>query len=442
MTRENIMKRIISALLSILLVTGVILGCGNTETPGNTQITTKEDESSNTDVSTTDVSEVTVSEIKDVDINMDFNSSLIDFIEKTGFEDKNYMISPTSFRAALSLAVAGADNETKDELLNVMGFSSMDELTAWYKSVSESVDTYDEWLKSARKDFNKYKDYYGDDAKEPEGAFSLENSIWRNTKSSGELSVKYMKYVRDTFGATAENVSEDEITDTVNGWINENTNGLIPYISNDLSYADLILVNTLYLRTSWVNDFYEYATEEGDFKTLSGETVKKDFMNQENKFKYYEDEKGKFVVLPMNGGINAVFIIGEVDDVIARMAEADSQQVQVKLPKFESETALSENQLIDFCKARGAEAAFTSDADFSIMSDEMQLFISDIIQKTKIKVDEKGIEAAAATAVMVTEACALEEPEVKEFVADEPFKYMILTDSENPELLFYGQLVE
>ena len=57
-------------------------------------------------------------------------------------------------------------------------------------------------------------------------------------------------------------------------------------------------------------------------------------------------------------------------------------------------------------------------------------------------IEKTGFEAAAATAVMVTEACALEEPEVKEFVADEPFKYMILTDSENPELLFYGQLVE
>ena len=65
------------------------------------------------------------------------------------------------------------------------------------------------------------------------------------------------------------------------------------------------------------------------------------------------------------------------------MAEADSQQVQVKLPKFESETALSENQLIDFCKARGAEAAFTSEADFSIMSDEMQLFIQKLLHYEK-----------------------------------------------------------
>ena len=435
-------KRIISAILSILVVTGIISGCGNTETQGNTQVISQEDEISTPDENTTDATNTPISEIPEVDINMDFNSSLIDFIEKYGFSDKNYMISPTSFRAALALAVAGADNETKDELLKAMGFNSMDELILWYEGVTTSVDSYNEWLKTAQDEFNEYRDYYEDDAQAPDGAFDLENSIWRNTKSSGELSKKYIEYVKETFGATAENVSEKKITDTVNGWINENTNGLIPYISNDLSYADLILVNNLYLRTSWVNDFFEPATQEGDFKTLSGETVKKDFMSQQDKFRYYEDENGKFVVLPMNGGINAVFILGEVDDVFSKMADASTEEVAIKLPKFESETTLSENQLIDFCVARGAEQAFTPDADFSLMSDEMQLFISDIIQKTKIKVDEKGIEAAAATAVIMTEGCALEEPEVKEFIADQPFKYMILTDSETPELLFYGQLVE
>ena len=435
-------KRIISAILSILVVTGIISGCGNTETQGNTQVISQEDEISTPDENTTDATNTPISEIPEVDINMDFNSSLIDFIEKYGFADKNYMISPTSFRAALALAGAGADNETKDELLKAMGFNSMDELISWYEGVTASVDSYNEWLKTTQDEFNEYRDYYEDDAQAPDGAFDLENSIWRNTKSSGELSKKYIEYVKETFGATAENVSEKKITDTVNSWINENTNGLIPSISNDLSYADLILVNTLYLRTSWVNDFFEPATQEGDFRTLSGETAKKDFMSQQDKFRYYEDKNGKFVVLPMNGGINAVFILGEVDDVASKIANASVEEVAVKLPKFESETTLSENQLIDFCVARGAEQAFTPDADFSLMSDEMQLFISDIIQKTKIKVDEKGIEAAAATAVIMTEGTALEEPEVKEFIADEPFKYMILTDSETPELLFYGQLVE
>ena len=435
-------KRIISAILSVLVVAGIISGCGNTKTQGNTQVVFQEDGISTPDENTADAANTPISDIPEVDIKMDFNSSLIDFIEKYGFADKNYMISPTSFRAALALTVSGADNETKDELLKAMDFNSMDELISWYEGVTASVDSYNNWLKNAQDEFDKYRDYYEDDAQAPDGAFDLENSIWRNTKSSGKLSKKYIEYVKETFGATAENVSEKKITDTVNSWINENTNGLIPSISSDLSYADLILVNTLYLRTSWVNDFFEPATQEGDFRTLSGKTAKKDFMSQQDKFRYYEDKNGKFVVLPMNGGINAVFILGEVDDVVSKIANASIEEVAVKLPKFESETSFSENQLIDFCKARGAGQAFTLDADFSLMSDDMQLFISDIIQKTKIKVDEKGIEAAAATAVIMTESCALEEPEVKEFFANQPFKYMILTDSDSPELLFYGQLVE
>ena len=117
----------------------------------------------------------------------------------------------------------------------------------------------------------------------------------------------------------------------------------------------------------------------------------------------------------------------ETDDVVSKIANASIEKVAVKLPKFESETSFSENQLIDFCKARGAGQAFTLDADFSLMSDDMKLFISDIIQKTKIKVDEKGIEAAAATAVIMTESCALEEPEVK-------MKSTILCTKKNTEV--------
>lgn len=435
-------KRIISTLLTLLVVSSVIGGCGKTDDQISSLAAATMEDNSSSQGSTTDTSVTPVSDIPEVDISMDFNSSLIDFIEKYGFEDKNYMISPTSFRAALALAVSGADTETKDELLKAMGFNDMDELNAWYKSIIASANSYDEWLKNAQTEFKENREYYEDDAEAPDGSFNIQNSIWRNTKSSGELSKKYIKYVEKTYGATADNISADKITNKVNGWINENTNGLIPSISDDLSYADLVLVNTLYLRTAWVNEFYEFATKEGDFKTLSGDTVKKDFMNRQDSFRYYEDDNGKFVVLPMNGEINAVFILGDVDDVVGKLANATYEEVAVKLPKFESETELTDNQLIDFCMARGAKQAFTTDADFSVMSNEMSLFITDIIQKTKIKVDEKGIEAAAATAIMMEESCALEEPEVKEFIADKPFKYMILTDAEDPELLFYGQLVE
>ena len=373
----------------------------------------------------------------------DFNQSLISFIEESGYKSENFMISPTSYRAALALAVAGADGKTKEELIKAMGFETMEEVNAWYASVTESEEAFNEWLRYAKEDFKQYKEYYGEDAKEPDGAFNIQNSIWRNTKANGKLSKSYMQYVKENFGAAAENVGPKKITDTVNSWINKSTNGMIPSISSDLSTADLVLVNTLYLRTAWTNEFFEGATHKDIFHALSGEDIEKEFMNNEERYLYYEDEDSKFVVLPMNGGIQAVFVLGDASSVMENLNKATYETVNVTIPKFENETSFDNNELIDYLKARGAGSAFTRDADFSLMSKEMSLMITDIIQKTKIKVDESGIEAAAATVIMMTEGAYFEDPvEPKQFKADEPFKYMILTSGENPELLFYGQIVE
>ncbi|MCR4584142.1 MAG: hypothetical protein K5686_00315 [Lachnospiraceae bacterium] len=432
-------KKIFILLITLLLVSVFVTGCGSEASAEKQQSSAEENLTAG---NKKEPQERPAHDIPEADMNKDFNASLIEFIEKCGFADKNYMISPTSFRAAIALAVSGADNETKDELLRAMGFNSMDEMNGWYERVSASVGQYDEWLENAKEEFKEYRQYFGDAAEEPDGAFDIQNSIWKNTGYVGELSKKYIKYVEDNFGASASNVSEEKITEAVNEWVNKNTGGLIPSISDDLSRADLVLVNTLYLRTSWISDFSEFNTEEGDFKTLAGETVKKDFMRQQSRFRYYENEKGKFVVVPMNGGINAVFVLGDIENVLSKMPEAEYAEVALKLPKFEVETDLSDDQLVDFCIARGAGTAFTANADFSLMSDDMRLYISDIIQKTKIKTDEKGIEAAAATAVMMTEGTIMTEPEIKEFTADQPFKYMILTDSDEPEILFYGQLAE
>ncbi len=427
------MKKKLLRIVAGVCLAGIMLnGCGNT--PAATA-----DPSPKNNTQSSPIME----NIPAVSEDATFYEALIEFMNKAGFENQNYMISPTSFRAALSLAVSGAEGETREELLKAMGFSSMEEVTSWYESVEASTASFRQWLADENASFEENKDYYPEDAKAPDGAFSLENSIWRNTKATGKLSKDYMAYVKEHFGADAENVAPEKITEKVNTWINEQTNGMIPQISSDLSYADLVLVNTIYLRTSWINEFESYATETGDFTTFSGSTVQKDFMNLQEKLRYYEDENGKFVVLPMNGGIYAVFILGEVQNVIGKMNTASFEEVAVKLPKFETETSLGDNELIAFCKARGANLAFSDKADFSGMSKEMSLMITDIIQKTKIKTDEDGIEAAAATAIVMTEtAFMIDEPEIKEFNADQPFTYMILTDSDTPELLFYGQIVE
>ncbi len=419
-------KRMLVSILGISLITSYLTGCEQSKAQGE-NLVISDNETNITSFSNSSLSE--------------FDSALISFMEDSGYQNKNYMISPTSFRAAIALAVAGADTETKDQLLNALGFKSIEELNTWYTSVSSSISIFDEMLKQSQKEFESNKEYYDDNAKAPDGAFKMENSIWRNTSSNGSLSKKYIEYVESLYDAKASNVDIDKITDTVNNWISQSTNGLIQQISSDLSYADLILVNTLYLRSSWIQRFYENATTEGNFTTANGTVVTKDFMHNEENYAYYEDESGKFVVLPMNGGINAVFILGDVDDIMNKLNNASFETVNIALPKFEIESSFSQNELVDFMMSRGAELPFTADADFSIMCEDASMYITDIIQKTKIKVDEDGIEAAAATAVIMTES-AMEITETKDFTADEPFKYMITTSGDNPELLFYGQLVE
>ena len=427
-------KKLFSSVTLLSLLAGLLGGCGTAQPAPQAADQPAVQE-------TEELSDVIV---PDVDVTDDFTSSLVRFIETSGYENQNYIISPTSFRAALALAAAGADTDTKTELLSAMGFADMEELNQWYSAVAESEDRFNRWLQDAIDSFEENKEFYGDSAEAPDGAFSLENSVWRNTKASGELSDTYKAYVKEHYDAVAENVSKDAITDAVNGWINENTNGLIPKISDDLSASDLVLANTLYLRTAWADEFDEFLTEQGDFTAYDGRTVKKEFMHQTSEFAFYEDEETTLVCLPMQGGVNALFVLGNAENAMEKLRSASYETVEVTLPKFETETSLSGDELINFCKARGAELAFSPNADFSGMSEEMALYITDIIQKARIKTEESGIEAAAATVIMMTEGAALieEEPVIKEFKADKPFKFILFTGNGTPEPLFCGQIVE
>ncbi len=382
---------------------------------------------------------------KDVEIDMtaDFDSSLIGFLESNGFGESNYMVSPTSFKAAMALAVAGADSETKEQLIKALGFKTEDELNTWYESVDSSVQAFNAVVKApTQKESDNDMFVFSPGGSEPEGSFKMLNSIWHNADRGGDFSKKYKESVLATYNAKAENLPGTELTKAVNDWVDKGTEGLIPQIADDLSGIDVVLINTLYLRSAWVREFNEAATHEDEFKTLSGDTVTKDFMEQQASFNYYETDNGKAVILPLYGQINVVLMLGDDLELLDVLDKSQPETVHVKLPKFEADTAFCNSEFVNYLAKRGAELPFTSAADFSKMSDDTDLFISDIIQKTRVKFDEKGVEAAAATAVMALGAALPGVQEVKEFVADESFRFMIVTDSESPEVLFYGRIVE
>ena len=146
----------------------------------------------------------------------------------------------------------------------------------------------------------------------------------------------------------------------------------------------------------------------------------------------------------MKGNISAVFVLGDTSDLHKKLNTTEWEEVIVTLPKFEIATSLDSGELVDYIKTVSSGIAFTDDADFSIMCPDIPWLISDIIQKSKIKVDEDGLEAAAVTAMTMATNAAMPEPaKPKEFTADHPFSFYVFSNSgEKRELLFFGQYVE
>ena len=422
-------KRLISALLIGTLTIGMATACGKEK------YTWEPDE-------VKDPMEVNP-DIQVISGMDDFNTQLIDFIDEGDYGNKNYMISPTSLKAALCLATAGANGETKKELLEALNFQNDAQMNNWYALVYNATVEFDKSLQAEAE--NLKETGYTDET--PDGAFRIVNSIWANEDSNCKFKKEYIDKVAKDYSAKAESVPAGKLTDAVNSWVDKSTNGQISKLSEDLSQVDLILANVLYLRSGWLESFEKANTEEGDFKTINGDTVTKEYMSQVEKFGYYEDSWGKLVVIPMKYGVNAVFVLGKISDIDKALSEVTYVDVDVKLPKMDMESEFGSDELIGFIKKRGAVLAVRSDgtADFSLMSDS-SVFIDEIIQKTRIKTDEEGLEASAVTAIMMTESAALvtEQPEVKEFHAEEPFQFMIYTPLENGEneILFYGHMVE
>ena len=350
-----------------------------------------------------------------------FDNQLVEYLKRTGRSDENFTVSPLSFKAALALAAIGAEGETRDQLLSALGFADLDELGRWYDSVLDGVDR-----------FERFFGGYGGAA-----AYQVVNSVWSNRDLSGEFRPAYLDAAGRSLRAEAFSEHGAELADAVNRWVNEKTKGLIPKLLKDASDVSAILVNALYLKTRWDADFAKLG--DADFTTRSGEVVQKPFMQQESHFSYYEDAATQLVRVPLQGGIDMVFILGDDTDLAEKLSKAEYRLVDVTVPMFDVETSLDKHELCDFLRLMGCGRMFSEDAEFDPMY-TAPLFVGDIIQKAKVHVDEEGLEAAAATAVLLCGAAPFEPETPAVFRADRPFSFCVL--SGNTELLFWGQIVE
>ena len=356
----------------------------------------------------------------------ELDSKLIAYLRENGLADQSFTVSPLSLKAALALTALGAEGETQRQILDALGFESVEQMNDWYASVLVGVADFDGRI-------------WGSDKND--SAYRVVNAIFHNAACDGEFREAYKELVAKALAAQASSYPAEEITNAVNQWVNDQTNGMIPSIVEDVHEAAAVLVNALYLKTKWPEPFME--SDLTEFTTASGEKVQKEFITRTEKYRYYEDENCQLVILPLQGGINMALILGDGSRLSEKLANAQTRKVHVSLPKFEVESSFDQKELIYCLRAMGCDKMFMdSVAEFDPMFTK-GIYVDDIIQKAKVKVDEKGLEAAAATAVVMMRNTALPNPEEPvEFTADHPFQFMIFREDAAPELLFWGQIMD
>jgi serpin B len=353
-----------------------------------------------------------------------------------GNEDGNLFLSPHSISVALAMTYAGARGLTEAEIAEALHFAlPQDQLHAAFNQLDLEL--------SQRGDEAEGKDGEG---------FRLHvvNALWG--QQNHEFQAAYLDTLARNYGAglrLVDFVNETEPSRrAINAWVSEQTEGrieeLVPQGAVD-ALTRLVLTNAIYFNAAWAEPFMEQATRDGAFFLLDGTSVEVPLMRQQAAFRYARATGYEAIELPYDGNeLSMVILLPDAGEFQAFERGLDAarlatilaglgyERVNLTMPRFEM---TSEFSLTEALSALGMPLAFTDAADFSGIDGTDELFISDVIHKSFVSVDEEGTEAAAATAVIAATGSAQEPPEVR---IDRPFIFLI-RDIETGTLLFVGR---
>jgi len=200
------------------------------------------------------------------------------------------------------------------------------------------------------------------------------------------------------------------------------------------------IVNAIYFKGEWACKFYEEATQKAAFTDRNGKKTEIDFMNQTGYFDYYADDSVQMIKLPYRDGRTSMYVAipaKRTIDLEKHIPKMEEKYVKLSMPKFKTEFDML---LVEPLSKLGIQTAFDKyKADLKNMFTDtpQNIFITKVIHKTFINVDENGTEAAAVTGAGAGGSGMPKDPPI-EFTADKPFTYMIRDDA-NGEILFMGE---
>jgi len=311
-------------------------------------------------------------------------------------DEGNTLVSPLSVLFALSMTANGAKAETLEQIESVLGMS-LDELNEFCRGYAACLPNG-----------NKYK-------------LNLANSIWFTSDERFTVNKDFLQTNADYYGADAYKAPFDETTlRDINAWVKKNTDGMIPNVLDKIpGNAVMYLINALAFDAEWEWVYEKHAVSEGNFICEDGSKKVVDFMHgSENQYlktdnaqgfiKYYKDRKYAFAALLPDEGVSVEELIDSIDAL-------SSMGMPKAFDEFEAEFA-----------GLGASTAGN-------------IFISRVIHKTHVSVDERGTKAGAATVIEMADGdLPLNGPIVE---LNRPFIYMLI-DCETNLPFFIGTLME
>lgn len=352
----------------------------------------------------------------------------------------NLVLSPYSVLVALGMTLVGAAGKTAEEMRDVLGVGDLGD--RWHKGVNALTAHIDGLAgKQKRADGSKV-----------ELALGTANQLFGQRGVGWET--EFLDLLAKEYGAALMAVDFETATEEaralINAWVEGQTNDrivdLIPEGVLD-GLTRLVLVNAIYLKAPWEQPFEKTLTAKGSFRLADGTTRDVDLMRRPDlSGAVVAGEGWKAAVLPYAGQRLAMTVVlpdeGSFADVEREigatgfagfLAGATPAPVDLTLPKWSFRT---EAMLADLLKEIGMPTAFGV-ADFTPMTDEdLELAIAEVLHQGFIAVDEEGTEAAAATAVVMTETSA---PVTEPFVVDRPF-FFVIHDVEHATPLFVGRV--
>lgn len=372
-----------------------------------------------------------------------------------GEESGNLFFSPLSIHSALSMTFAGSKGETAREMGNVLAFAyAPDEgiehhaysmlLKALNDAPTVRIETYEN---------NEQKTI-----ERPAFELVVANRLWGQQGFPWNAGFKQLTEREYLAGLEEVNFEADAdgAADIINDWVENTTRDrikdLIPRGTLD-AYTRLVLTNAIYFKANWMEEFNDSMTKPRPFHLANGETVDVPTMSQTEHFNYGETPDSQLLEMRYERGALSMLVVLPIEDegamaaveqqlasgeLLIEMSAMQRTKVDVALPKFRLEQELDLNATLS---AMGMPIAFSNQANFSGMTSAETLFLSKALHKAFVEVDEKGTEAAAATAIEMS-FTSMPPPETpKIFHADRPFLFLI-RHNESGAILFMGRVTD